>query len=280
MIESRITSSALVPLASRDLALLVARGANLDDAEAGERVRIHLLRRDVHPAHVVAVAVADQLGGVVVHPVRIARAERRPLVAGALRESLQVDELVVDVDAAGARAALELRLAEIRSPAVLTSTTFPSTFRMVYTSYRYGSSALQKRASFERAGRGQHALLAVDHVHRVAVELRADLAVVIDDRHRKPTVARSPDSLCTSASTVTSAVFFAMSKLAAWTYTPLALQPVVERQRLVDLARDVQPHMPVDAAVVGIEVVRVPLVPRTQASRPHSSVAAQKARSW
>ncbi len=103
---------ALVPLASRDLALLVAGWTDLDDAEAGERIRIHLLRRDVHPAHVIAVAVADQLRGVVVHPVGIARADAGPLVGRALGESLQVNELVVDVNAACARAALELGLAE------------------------------------------------------------------------------------------------------------------------------------------------------------------------
>ena len=38
----------------------------------------------------------------------------------------------------------------------------------------------------------------------------------------------------------------------------LALQTVVERQGLMDLAGDMQPHMAVDAAVVGIEVVPVP----------------------
>jgi hypothetical protein len=38
----------------------------------------------------------------------------------------------------------------------------------------------------------------------------------------------------------------------------LALQAVVEGQGLVDLARDMQPDMAVDAAVVGIEVVPAP----------------------
>ena len=40
----------------------------------------------------------------------------------------------------------------------------------------------------------------------------------------------------------------------------LALQTVVERQGLMDLACDMQPHMAVDAAVVGIEIVAAPLV--------------------
>jgi hypothetical protein len=40
---------------------------------------------------------------------------------------------------------------------------------------------------------------------------------------------------------------------------PGAFQAVIERQRLIDLAGDMQPDMPVNAAVVGIEVVGVPL---------------------
>ena len=37
-----------------------------------------------------------------------------------------------------------------------------------------------------------------------------------------------------------------------------AFQAVVERQRLVNLAGDVQPDVAVDASVIGIEVVGVP----------------------
>ena len=40
----------------------------------------------------------------------------------------------------------------------------------------------------------------------------------------------------------------------------LTFKAVIERQRLVDLAGHVQPHAPVDAAVVGVEVARIPLV--------------------
>ena len=38
----------------------------------------------------------------------------------------------------------------------------------------------------------------------------------------------------------------------------LALEAVVERQRLVDLAGNMQPDMAINAAVIGIEIVRVP----------------------
>jgi hypothetical protein len=57
-------------------------------------------------------SVADHLRGEVVHPLGIAHADASPFVRGALGEALEVDELVVDVDATGARAALELGLAE------------------------------------------------------------------------------------------------------------------------------------------------------------------------
>ena len=36
-------------------------------------------------------------------------------------------------------------------------------------------------------------------------------------------------------------------------------EAVIERQRLEDLTRDVQPDVPVDAPVIGIKVVRIPL---------------------
>ena len=37
-----------------------------------------------------------------------------------------------------------------------------------------------------------------------------------------------------------------------------AFKAIIERQRLVDLAGYVQPDVPVDAAVVGVEIVRIP----------------------
>src|ERR1035441_1559277 len=66
----------------------------------------------MHPAHVVSMAFADELRVIVVHPVRIRLPEAGPFVARALRVALQVNELVVDINAARAGASFELRLAE------------------------------------------------------------------------------------------------------------------------------------------------------------------------
>ncbi len=106
-----------------------------------------------------------------------------------------------------------------------------------------------------------HALLAVDHVHRIAVELRAHVAVVIDDRHRQAhrgAVARRVVHLGIHSHVRR---LLRDIEVRGMDVDALALEAVVERQRLVDLAHHVQPHVPVDAAVVGIEVVRVPLEP-------------------
>ena len=86
---------ALIPLAPNGIALFIARRANLYDAVAGHRVRVHLLRRDVHPADIVAMAGADEAGVIVVHPVRISLAQALPLVASSLRKTFQVNKFSV-----------------------------------------------------------------------------------------------------------------------------------------------------------------------------------------
>ena len=55
-----------------------------------------------------------------------------------------------------------------------------------------------------------------------------------------------------------SAVFFGDVEVGGMHVNAAGLETVIERQCLVNLAGDVQPDMPVDAAMVRIEIVRIP----------------------
>ena len=248
---------ALVPLASRDISLAVAGRTDLDDAETREGIRIHLLRRNVHPAHVVAVALADHSGGVVVHPVGIACADASPFIGRALGKSLEVDELFVDVKAARARAALELGLAEASLQAIDIDH-FPVHFQYGVDVVKVGVFDAPKARVGDGAGGGHDAFFAVHHVNRIAIELHTNASVVVDDDGREAhlrTVARGVVDLGIDGDV---GGLLRDVEVAGVDVDALALQAVVEGQGLVDLARDMQPDMAVDAAVVGIEVVPAP----------------------
>src|SRR5579871_2268143 len=87
---------ALLPLPALGGTFLVAGWRHFDNAEAVERFDVDILRRNVHPANVVAVAVANESGGEIVHPVRVGLAKAGPFVTRALSEAFQVDKFVID----------------------------------------------------------------------------------------------------------------------------------------------------------------------------------------
>ena len=189
---------------------LVARRADFDDAIAVARRDVRPLRRDVHPADIIAVALAHQREREVVHPVGIRPAQARPVVGRALRVAGEPDETAVQPDAARARAALELglakaglRLADIHHLAVHGEDGINAVkIRVVHVP--------EARAG-QRAGGGENFRLAGDQVGGVAFQLRAHHAVGVHHDGRKRdegVIARLVD---TSASTFTSAVFFARS---------------------------------------------------------------------
>jgi len=105
---------ALIPLHTRDILFCVAGWAYFDNAKVVERGDVHALRRNVHPANVIRVRVADQLRIVVMHPIRISLSLSLPLVGSALCVALQIRELAIDPNAASFGAALELHLSESR----------------------------------------------------------------------------------------------------------------------------------------------------------------------
>ena len=84
---------------------------------------------------------------------------------------------------------------------------------------------------------------------------------MIDDRHRQPD--RRPVARIVAHLGLDRYVAGLPGKIevAGMHVNARGLQPVVERQRLVNLAGDVQPDVPVDAAMIGIEIVGVPLKP-------------------
>ena len=149
-------------------------------------------------------------------PVRIRSAEGRPLIAGALREAFQVNKLVVEIDAAGSRASFEFGFAKSGNR-LLDVDNLAADFEDGVHVVEVRIFGTPEARIPERACRGQQPLFAIRHVDRIAIEPRADLPAVVDDHCERRTVARSPESLRTSESTVMSAVFFAMSKLAACT---------------------------------------------------------------
>ena len=102
----------LRPGASGDIALLVARGRCVDDAELVVRAHRRGLGRDMHPAHKVGVRLADKLRVVVLQPVGC-DADRRPFVGGALGVAREPRVLSVDLESAGRR--VVLHFAEARA---------------------------------------------------------------------------------------------------------------------------------------------------------------------
>ena len=102
----------LLPLTALNVFLLIARRADLDDPEPVERFHVRPLRRNVHPPKVIGMAVPNHPRREIVHPIRIRLPQPRPFVAGALRVTTQIDELVVDINSARSRSAPELYFAE------------------------------------------------------------------------------------------------------------------------------------------------------------------------
>ena len=102
----------LRPGASGDVALLVARGRGVDDAELVERAHRRGLGRDVHPTHEVGVRLAYELRVVVLQPVGC-DADRRPFVGGAL--GVAREPRVLSVDLESARRRVVLHFAEARA---------------------------------------------------------------------------------------------------------------------------------------------------------------------
>ena len=99
---------ALLPAAAVDVALGVAGGHGLHQADAVAGFDVLLRRRDVHPAHQVGVALDHQAVAEVAEPRRHVDADGGPLVGGALGVAVHLDDAVVELD----HAVGELRLAE------------------------------------------------------------------------------------------------------------------------------------------------------------------------
>ena len=111
---------------------------------------------------------------------------------------------------------------------------------------------------FQRSGRSQNGLFAIDHINGVAFECGANLAGGIHDHRRQCDRGAIAGSIAHFRVHGDIGGFAGDVEVRGVNIDTGAFEAVVQRQRLIDLAGDVQPDMPVDAAVVGIEVVRVP----------------------
>ena len=191
-------------------------------------------------------------------PVRVGAAEAGPLVAGALAEAFEVGELVVDEDAAGACAAFERGFAEAGGGADYIdglSVDGEDGVDVVET----GCVGTPEACGFEGAGGEEDTLFAVHHVDWVAVEVGAELAVAVDDEDGEGDGGAIGGGVADLGLDGDVGGGGGDVEVRGVDVDALALEAVVERQGLEDGAGDVEPDAAVDAAVVGIEVVGVPL---------------------
>ena len=92
----------------------------------------------------------------------------------------------------------------------------------------------------------------------IAIELRADLPAVVDDHCRETDSGALARIIADLGVDGDVGRLLRDVEVGGMHVNAAGLEAVIERQCLVDLAGDVQPNMPVDAAMVGIEIVRVP----------------------
>jgi hypothetical protein len=203
------------------------------------------------------VAFANKFGVIVVQPVRSGPAEARPFVAGALREAFQVDKLFIEIDTTRSGAALEFCFAK-SGDGLLDVDNLPANFEDGVHVVEVRILGAPEARAPERARRGQRLLFAICDVHRIALEPRADLPAMIDDHYREThsgALARIVADLGVDGDV---GRLLRDVEVGSMHVNAAGLETVIERQCLVDLADDVQPDMPVDAAMVGIEIVRIP----------------------
>jgi hypothetical protein len=245
-------------LAADGIAFFISGGTHLDYAETSEGIRINALRSDVHPAEVVTVTLADETGGVIMHPVGIGLTEAGPFVARPLSKALEVYEFVIEVNATGAYAAFELSLTKARR-GLLHIYNLSVDFENGIDVVEIWVIGAPKASVGEFACGGDDVFFVVDHVYRVCGEVSDCLPGVIDDdggeSHRGSIAGGITDlsvdgEVCSTASDV---------EIAGVNIYAFCLEAVIERKGLVDGAHDVEPDVAIDAAEVRVEVVGVPL---------------------
>ena len=142
-------------------------GATSTMPKRSQDFHINLLRRHVHPANVIAVAVANQLGREIVHPVGIRLPKPGPFVARSLGKSFEIDKLVVEMNTPPVPAPPLNSV--LRKPVVVlqTSTTLPSTVSNGVNIVQIRIVDAPKSCILQRAGRFDHRFFAADHVERI-----------------------------------------------------------------------------------------------------------------
>ena len=246
--------AALLPAATRHILLGIAGRKGLDEAEAVERLHILLRGCHVHPAEHVAVAAQDEAVAVVRHPFGNGDAHGGPFIGGALCEALHLQHAVVKVY----HAVLEGRLAESRPDALRVAGLAIGDERRLHSievaiSPRPEVHVVHGALRLECHGVATRdvTLLSVEGgnghaVHVCYVNVQAyRLAFLRAVHHLRLHMARH--------------LLRADVVVAAIDVNTRSAYIAVERQRLIDGVGHVQPHPLVDAAVVAVEVLVVPL---------------------
>ena len=248
---------ALIPLAASGLVLAVARRADIGDAEFVAGGHIRARGRDVHPADVIAVALAQQRGGEVVHPVGIRRAEAGPVVGGALRVAGEPDEFVIQINAASSRAALEFGLAEAGVNFANVGD-FAVHRQDRINVVKIGIVHVPEMRGGERAGGGERRSLAAREILRRAFDLRADISVGAHDDLGKTCGRVAGRFIAHLRLDVDLGGFAGNVVIFSEHINAGGFQIFVERQCLIDLAHDVQPRIAGKAAEIRIAVAELP----------------------
>ena len=241
-------------------AFLVAGRTHFNDPESIAGLHVRLLGRDVHPADVVRMTIADELRVEIVQPIGIGLAQSGPFVAGALGKPLQIDEPTIDVDAAAAGTAFEFGLAKSGDDLVYVDGLSVHGEDCIHV-IEIGVFRAPETRFLQRPGGFHDALVAIGQRDRGSVELGPDSTAPIDDHGRQHHRGASARGILHLRLDRHVDALSGDVEVRAMHVDARSLQAVVQRQRLVDLAGDVQPHVPVDPAMVRVEVVGVPLEP-------------------
>ena len=206
---------------------------------------------------------ADEFRIVIMHPVGIRLAQARPVVRGALGKAAEIDKFTVDPDAALARAALELRLAETRGDFLHIH--HPAIDR------EQGVNVIKIRRRHapepgvrQRARRREGFRLPVRQSLRCTLKLRADVPRRIHDHRRKGDGLRRAGFVADLRFNIDPAGFVRDGEIRRINVSAGGLEVFVKRQGLIHLAGQVQADIVVQAAVIRIERAPHPFEPRAR----------------
>ncbi len=195
---------------------------------------------------------ADELRIVVMHPIGIGLAQTGPVVAGPLGVAGEPDKLSVQIHPAGARAAFELRLAKTRGD-LLHVHHLVIDRQQAINCVEIGLAVAPKFRGRQLARRLEHLGLTADQIRGVALQFRAQVSVRIHYRGREGDGLLVAGLIAHLRLHIQRAGLVGKVVIRAVNIDARGLEVLVEWQRLINLAGQVQPEVVIQAAVIGIK---------------------------